>query len=311
MSAARAAGMLTASAAPVLLGLLAKAPGVSPGSPDLSTIAAPLPGAPPAPVVAPAPPPDLRQCLARFAGGVGLPVHGSSDSAAAQISVCHKGYALSFNVTTHNPDWVVEHLTPGQVEHKVDRASNFAPDPALGANSPQLGDYTVPAAKPYQRGHQAPFEDFSSDQQEAVESFFLSNMSPQLGGFNGGIWRVLEGQVRKWVACTHHSDILVFTGPIYRDHQLELGADHLWVPKAYFKIVYDLQQGSAVGFILDNAKASQSGGDFSQFVQPIDEIERETGLDFFPTLSTRRQKVMEAGAGVPWGHIGACTDPAS
>lgn len=310
MSGKRAAAMFAGGAAPLLLSGIALTPLASHTAPDLSEIAAPLPGAPRTPIVKPAPPPGLAQCLARFAGGIGLPVHRSDDAASAQIVVCRDGYALSFNATTHNPDWVVERLNPQQLEHKFDRKDDFQPDSMLGASTPQLADYTGPEADPYQRGHQAPSEDFASNQKEGAESFYLSNMSPQIGGFNGGIWRVLEGQVRKWVTCTDHSDIVVITGPIYRDTKTRIGADQLWVPKAYYKIVYDVNQGQAVGFILDNMKASKPGGDFSQYVQPIAEIERETGLDFFSKLTTRGHTVIESRRGTPWGHIGSCTDPA-
>jgi endonuclease G len=305
---------LLAILAPLAIAALAKVPGVSPQArPPSVLVDAPLPGAPPA-GIAPAPTPaGQTACLARYAADVGLPVHRSRDAASAQTVICRQGYALSFNVTTHNPDWVVERLTPAQLADKFPRDDAFAPDPLLGATSPTLDDYRAgdSAGVHYQRGHQAPNQDFASSQQMGMESFYMSNMSPQIGAFNGGIWRVLEGQVRLWVTCTHHSDLLVVTGPIYRNHDREIGANRVWVPKAYYKIVYDLQQDVAVGFVLDNAKADQAGDDFSGYVQPIAEIERQTGLDFFSRLSVRGRKLIEGTPGTPWGHIARCSDPAA
>jgi endonuclease G len=302
--------------APLAIAGIGKIPGVSPSPqpPNLSAIDAPLPGAPPGPPVTPPPaaPADQPACLTKFAGAAGLPVHGSADSASAQTVICRQGYALSFNATTHNPDWVVERLTPAQLEVKFARDDAFAPDPALGSLTPTLDDYKSGDVdnKHYQRGHQAPNQDFASSKQMGAESFYMSNMSPQVGAFNGGIWRVLEGQVRMWVTCTEHSDLFVITGPIYRRHDREIGADRVWVPKAYYKIVYDAVHSRAVGFILDNTKADHPGGDFSSFVQPIAEIERETGLNFFAKLPKRGQDMLEKDRAAPWGHISQCDDPA-
>jgi endonuclease G len=316
MSKTRKTSVLLSAIAPVAIAAIGQVPGFSPAAqpPDLSSIDAPLPGAASTPPVTPPPPAPAGQaaCLTKFAGDAGLPVHRSADSASAQTVICRQGYALSFNATTHNPDWVVERLTPAQLEVKFARDDAFAPDPALGSLTPTLDDYKAGDVdnKHYQRGHQAPNQDFASSKQMGEESFFLSNMSPQVGAFNGGIWRVLEGQVRMWVTCTQHSDLFVITGPIYRNHDREIGADRIWVPKAYYKIVYDAVQGRAVGFILDNAKADRPGGDFSGFIQPIAEIERETGLNFFAKLTKHGQDTLELDRATPWGHISQCTDPA-
>ena len=248
---------------------------------------------------------DVLACLQRYAP-VGLPRHRGEDAVAEQVGpVCRRGYALSFNRETLNPDWVVERLSPRQLTGAALRRDNFSPDPLLGALSPTKADYN---ASGFDRGHQAPAADAKFDQGVMDESFRMSNMSPQVGiGFNRGEWKRLEETVRAWVLCGGRDDVLVFTGPIYgaRTDRIGPATRRIRVPAAYYKIVYDLESGRAVGFRLDNRKHRKA--DLGEFVVPIAEIEDETGLDFFPALSRRRQSQLEDDRGAPWGHDEGCS----
>jgi endonuclease G len=58
----------------------------------------------------------------------------------------------------------------------------------------------------------APSADMAWDEQAMSESFYLSNMVPQVGiGMNRGIWKDLEEKVRKWTL--DRKSVYVFTGP--------------------------------------------------------------------------------------------------
>jgi endonuclease G len=48
----------------------------------------------------------------------------------------------------------------------------------------------------YDRGHLAPAADMGFSKITMAESFYYSNMSPQVPGFNRGIWKQLEEQTR-------------------------------------------------------------------------------------------------------------------
>ena len=259
------------------------------------------PAAPAAPVQDPA---ALRTCLQRFAR-VGLPRFRGDDALDDQIGpICRRGYALSFNRGTNNPDWVLERLTPATLRGAARRRDNFSPDPLLGLFSPTRADFNRSG---FDRGHQAPAADAKFDQTVMDESFYMSNMSPQVGiGFNRGQWKLLEEAVRAWVLCGGREDVVVMTGPIYGDADRRIGpaTRPIRVPAAYYKIVYDMDSGRAVGFRLDNRKHRRT--ELAAFVVPIAEIEEATGLDFFPALSRRRQNQLEADKGAPWGHDEAC-----
>ena len=66
------------------------------------------------------------------------------------------------------------------------------------------------------------------------ESFFLSNMSPQLPYFNRhGLWRKSEGAVRSW--ASQNSNLVIVAGPIMSNAVKTKG--RLAIPDAFFKVV--------------------------------------------------------------------------
>ena len=68
----------------------------------------------------------------------------------------------------------------------------------------------------YDRGHQAPAGDFKHSEERMSDSFFLSNMAPQIGaGFNRDIWRFLEADIRE--AVDIRGQVFVVTGGIFYD----------------------------------------------------------------------------------------------
>lgn len=244
-------------------------------------------------------------CLARFAV-VGLPVHRGDDVALKQVKICRDGYALSFNKATRNPDWVIERLTPEALKGEAKRADKFLTDPAAKGFSPTPQDYTDPV-NPRDRGHQAPAADFKFSQPQTNASFYMTNMSPQVGpGFNRAQWRFLEEDVRAAVLCGGHQDVIVITGPIYGASSTWIGQnkDKILSPAAYFKVLYDVQRGRAVGFRLDNKGFKKTPSE--TFIVPISQLEVETGLDFLSELSRRDQNMLERSKGAFWGHGHDC-----
>jgi endonuclease G len=253
---------------------------------------------------------NVAQCLARYQA-VPMPFERGDDANSSQTIVCRRGYLLSYDAATHDPDWVMELLTPLEVNGKAARADKFTQDKLLAGIDAQEADYKAAdaAGNRYDRGHQAPAGDAKFDQTVMDQSFFFSNMAPQVGiGFNRGVWKFLEESVRAWVACGGHSKLFVFTGPIYATgaRAPTLGTDKVAIPTAFFKIVYDPQSDRSVGFVLPNVKIGSTIPDLQKYVKPIAEIETETGLDFFRSFDQRHQQLLETNAGTSWGHIQSC-----
>lgn len=284
----------------------------APAAPPVA-VATPVPGAPPAAAPATVTPParfvsDMKPevCLQHFAG-IDLPRQRGDQQAANETMVCHRTYVLSYNVGTHNPDWVLEHLAPGDLTGPAMRKDNFRQDKAMNGIDPDLLDYSDPGPIAYDRGHQAPAGDAKFSDDAMSTSFFLYNMAPQVGiGFNRGVWKYLEESVRAWVLCGGHDDLFVITGPIYDPPLGTMGHDKVSVPRQFFKIVYDPKTDRAVGFVLPNVKIGSRIDNLQIYVQPIADIETETGLNFFAGRTIRDQTMLEASKGTAWGHIGPC-----
>jgi len=217
--------------------------------------------------------------------GTGVPEH----------FVCRDHYVLSFNGETKNPNWVVEHLTKNMLKGPGDRKDNFKADPLLPkAIRTSKADYLRSG---YDRGHQAPAADFKINQSAMDDSFYLSNMSPQVGvGFNRGTWAKLEGKIRDWTKS--HENLIVITGPIFKDLEPTIGDNNIVVPDEFYKIAFDPDTLQAIAFILPNER--QPADSYKNHRVSIQTIERKTGLNFFPNLSFRDQNTFETTISTLW-----------
>jgi endonuclease G len=232
------------------------------------------------------------ECEALFAES-GKPTH--STGGESNIDLCRLGYFVSFDPETKVPDWVQERIDTEQLTGNAKRSNNYKPDPDLPKDvGPTLADYR---GSGYDRGHQAPAGDMSWSQQANDESFYLSNMAPQVGrGFNRGVWRALETQIRNWVEAGR-SPLVVATGPVYGHQQLTIG-NGVVVPAQFYKVVFDPINKEAIGFLLPNAVADFN--DYKNRVIAIDAIETMTGLDFLTNLSEAEQIELESTAAELW-----------
>lgn len=81
----------------------------------------------------------------------------------------------------------------------------------LDVNRSENADYK---GSGYDRGHLAAAGNHKVDQKHMEQTFFLSNMAPQVGvGFNRDSWNRLEKHVRKLTNI--YKDVYVCTGPLY------------------------------------------------------------------------------------------------
>lgn len=210
------------------------------------------------------------------------------------IILNREGYTLCHDNQKKVADWVSYHLTDAYLVKNAERSDDFRADPDLpvGQRS-ELEDY---AGSGYDRGHLAPAGDMTRSQKVMSESFLLSNMAPQVGvGFNRDIWKSLEEKVRGWVK--EKKNIYVITGPIYSSDDYDtIGQNKVAVPSSFYKIIiFGVGSGKdidAIAFILPNKKNSSS--DLPKFITSIDEIEKETGLDFLHDLDDVTENSLEA-----------------
>jgi endonuclease G, mitochondrial len=201
--------------------------------------------------------------------------------------VTHTGYSLLYDESHEQADWVAYELTKEETVKLYDRTDKFIPDPLVATGSADNDDYT---GSGYDRGHLAPAADMGWSSAAMAESFYYSNMSPQLPGFNRGIWKKLEELVRSW--AVEYGDIFIVTGPVLTSGLPSIGPDKVSVPKYYYKVILDYSDPDlkGIGFILPNASSSQP---LQSFAVTIDSVEHVTGLDFYPALPDDQEQYIE------------------
>lgn len=204
------------------------------------------------------------------------------------------GFALGYSEQHEQAAWVAYKLLSTELTGPHRRTNNYRVDPQILTESAALSDYR---GSGFDQGHLAPAADMAWSYVAMSESFFLSNMSPQVPGFNRGIWKRLESTVRNFAA--NCNEIYIVTGPIMEPDLFTIGENCVSVPKRYYKVVLDYYppELKAIGFIVPNMKSSV---DLQRFAISVDEVENATGLDFFSripdSLEDRLESSMEVAA---------------
>lgn len=145
----------------------------------------------------------------------------------------------------------------------------------------------------WQRGHQLPSAD-RLDYDANVSTFYFTNMTPQNGQLNEGVWAELEQKVRDWSA--EFDTLYVVTGcSIIGSTEVATDNDGkaVTVPVGYYKALLGYKAsgdlaGSAANdgytgcaFWFDNAPYT---GKYMDKVMTISDLEKKTGVDFFVNL---------------------------
>ena len=206
----------------------------------------------------------------------GAPV--SPQPAGTTQYLCKQNYAIHYRYDTKTAEYVVEHITIAHITGANKRKDDFRADPAIPKQyQSTLADY---AGFPYDRGHLAPGADNTHTAEAMSESFFLSNMVPQVPNHNRGIWKQLETAVRNWVL--EGKDIYVVSGTIYNPGYQTIGAGRVGIPTHMWKVVVDRKSAKAIAFLFPNAPLPVA--DLPKYATTIAEIEKYTGINFHPQL---------------------------
>ncbi|PLR54746.1 DNA/RNA non-specific endonuclease [Vibrio parahaemolyticus] len=207
--------------------------------------------------------------------------------------LCRDGYAVGYNYNTKNADWVAYHITAESVNITNKRSNAFQEDTEMPDYARStLSDYK---GSGYDRGHLAPSATMDFTQESMKQSFLMSNMSPQLPGFNRVGWRVLEEHVRD--LANEYNELYVVTGPIYQGNEGTIG-NGVAIPSAFYKVILDPSFDEAIAFIVPHRDISSS--ELANFITTIDEVERQTGLDFFAQTPDSIEDNMES---VKWEEM--------
>ena len=201
----------------------------------------------------------------------------------------YRNYSFGWSQKDRVALWVAYPLCKLYTNGSAGRTNAWALDPLLGNDSAApFGGY----AGDYARGHQLPSADRQCCYEANAQTFYGTNMTPQLNAHNERIWADLESKVRGYANTSDTT--YVVTGVIVSSSseiQKDSYGNNVTVPDAYFKAVLKYSKSSTLGawnaaaFYLEHR--AYSGSVSKEHSMSIDELEEMTGIDFFVNLPAK------------------------
>lgn len=232
------------------------------------------------------PPPTGQVTFAGDPVRVGAP-------APADLVVLDRGdYRIGWSPSLRRPVWAAYHV-PRAAPFAAGKRPGFQRDRSV-ASSPGPREYERTG---YDRGHMVPNHAiatrFGPDAQR--RTFQMTNVAPQRPALNRGPWREMEQRIADlWTAKYGEIWVVVGAIPPARGARTTIGKSKVDVPEQYYMVVASQTEDSVrvLAVLLD-----QTAGrwDFpARSIVSVDEIERRTGLDFFPDMQKSLQSALEA-----------------
>lgn len=225
--------------------------------------------------------------------------YGFAQTQQPALPICREAYLSVYDPAAKIPVYVAYTLLPQNALGCFPRTNAFVADQSI-QNGPRPDDY---AGTGYDKGHAAPDGDLSWSQIVEYESFLMTNMYPQHGSLNRGIWKLLETAVRGW-AVQQNRPFTIYVGALYSASTETIGKGVI-VPTGFYKIVIDQQTGAVAGWGFPHTKPYVNlGNDLTKFRIPVADIMKQAGVMFaFP------QNAQEVPVGKEWPvDFGALTN---
>ena len=234
------------------------------------------------PVPVPVPAADVASPYGAPAGGTWL-------------RLVNPGYEVGYDDAERIPRWAAYRALPATYPEPP-RPSRFRAD-VRTASQVRTESY---ARSGYDRGHLAPNHILAvaHGPKAQAASFLMSNVVPQLHGLNAGLWKDLEQRIaRRYVR--RYGEVWVATGPLLDSSVAprRFGAAEraVRVPDGFWMVMAERTDAGGLrvqAFLVPHREIWQDPNP-SAYLVSVDEVERLTGLDFFPELPAKTQDVLE------------------
>ncbi len=226
-------------------------------------------------------------------------------------------YALEWDNTKRHANWVAFTFDTTTSADNVKRTDAWSVDPKLPAEMQvQESDHKNDG---FDKGHLCASEDRVYLKEANEQTFYYSNMSPQLKDFNGGFWRKLETRVQTWGRSTAdgvYDKVYVtkggtlnkllknFKGTTVNGGTPTTDANGFTIhglacPEYYYMAVLSQKDDvfHAIAFLVPHKEGmteNPSSDELKEYVVSVDKLEEETGIDFFCNLPDVLENEVEA-----------------
>lgn len=205
----------------------------------------------------------------------------------------NNAYMVGYSDIKGNPLWVVYKLTSlSENTPHLKRPESFSADwRNLGLIT--SSDYTNSG---YDRGHMAPNHAISLlyGKQAQVETFLMTNITPQKPSLNQKLWQRLE-EMELDSFAPKFKEVWVYTGPLFDEKTTRLKSSYfVEIPDAFYKIYVGVEAHGTLKtlavIVPQNAKANDR---MEKYLVSIDEVERRSGFDFLHRLEDTMERRLE------------------
>lgn len=215
-------------------------------------------------------------------------------------------YSLEYDCNKMHSRWVAFRFDGDTRAKNVSRSDEpFADDPKLPSDL-KIGSGGF--GRSYNRGHLCASADRLYSREANNITFYMSNMSPQLGSFNQGYWITLEGLVQKLGRDSQFADTLyvVKGGSIANGHIKEwltrYNGKKVAVPQYYYMALLKVKNHtySSIAFWMEHKEYGYSYdhpaslSTIKQHAVSVNELEELAGINFFPNLSDKEEEKVES-----------------
>ena len=222
----------------------------------------------------------------------GHPVNNDQNR-QVQILV-NEGYVSGFCPERLQPLWVGYRVAGFDRDVDFDRPHLYYDDHRLDSNH-RIGADTFGSHNnvQYHVGHMVPNEVINRQfgRLAQMETFFMSNMSPQRGSLNTGVWLDLENRIRHIEDTEDKDHVWIINGPIFDDNPETIarpGDLQVPIPIGYYCITvdpflypWDRRSNVDVAYFIIPQDAEQSTP-LDKFRSDQAAVEAATSLSFFP-----------------------------
>ena len=222
----------------------------------------------------------------------GRPINKDPDHKV--VVLINHGYAVGFSPDRLQPLWAAYRVAGSDRDVDFDRPHLYYDDRRLNKKW-QIGADTFGKHNNvrYHVGHMVPNEVINRQfgRLAQMETFLMSNMSPQRGSLNTGVWLSLENMIRKIKDTPDKDHIWAIAGPIFSDDPELIrrpNGTKVPIPDAYYYITvdpfrYPWDRPRNVDIACFKIEQGARGGNpLTKYLVELDEIEELTKLSFFP-----------------------------